>query len=265
MSAEAVGWVFKHSPYTGATFVVHLTVADSVNDINGNEFWARQAELGKKARVGRQAVNTALSRLVANGFLVVLEDNSRTGHANRYRFEMPDVPGVWGGVRSGDTPLAKLAGGVSATTTQGVVHDDTEPKRTQGEEQKHVRTPPAPLQSDPEPSSLGSKTDYPPEFEAFWEAYPRKIEKKAAHRAWTATVNRYEKEKGRDRTTGAMLTAARHYAAACVDRDPSKIKHGATFVGPNEPWLDWIAGNPDDRHRAPRRTGFDSLPESLRM
>lgn len=107
MSAEATGWVFRHSPYTGATFAVHLAIADSVNDQHGNELWMRQSQLAVKARVERGTVSRSLDRLVADGLLTVLEDNSRAGKANRYRFEFPaDLAVVHesrGGARTDDT------------------------------------------------------------------------------------------------------------------------------------------------------------------
>ena len=51
MSAEATGWVWRHSPWKGehAKFLLHLAVADVVNDAHGNEFWMSQANLAEKS------------------------------------------------------------------------------------------------------------------------------------------------------------------------------------------------------------------------
>jgi len=92
VSAEATGWVYRHSPYRGALFSVHLAVADSVNDQHGNEFWMAQGTLASKARVGRQAANTALAGMVADGYLEILEEGGGRSRPSHYRFLFPDVP-----------------------------------------------------------------------------------------------------------------------------------------------------------------------------
>jgi hypothetical protein len=90
MSAEAVGWVFRHSPYSGLKFAVHLAIADSVNDQHDQELWMSQSRLASKARCSRPRANEALVELVDDGYLVLLEEH--VGRANRYRFVFPDVP-----------------------------------------------------------------------------------------------------------------------------------------------------------------------------
>lgn len=90
MSAEAVGWVFRHSPYSGLKFAVHLAIADSVNDQHDQELWMSQSRLASKARCSRPRANEALVELVEDGFLVLLEEH--VGKANRYRFVFPDTP-----------------------------------------------------------------------------------------------------------------------------------------------------------------------------
>lgn len=131
MSAEATGWVYRFSPYTGVRFTIHHAIADSVNDQNADEFWMRQGVLARKARTTRGTVNAALATMIEEGFLVLLEE--RPGGANRYRFLYPEgVALVYdprsgvraartSGVGSGDTR-------VSATATGGARSADTEPK-----------------------------------------------------------------------------------------------------------------------------------------
>ena len=124
MSAEATGWVYRYSPYNGATFSVHHAIADSVNDQHQNEFWMAQGRLAKKARVGRASAQRALDLLVAEGFVELLEEGKTAGQANRYRFLFPELPTVYdsrGGVPHHDAPQA--GGGASPRGTN--------PKRTQ--------------------------------------------------------------------------------------------------------------------------------------
>lgn len=92
MSAEATGWVWRHSPYTlSVAFVVHLAIADVVNDQNGNEFWMLVPNLAEKARAGKSQTSAALADMVRRGLLEVLERGGGRGHPTRYRFLMPEL------------------------------------------------------------------------------------------------------------------------------------------------------------------------------
>lgn len=88
MSSDAIGWVYRHSPYRGVEFAVHHAIADSVNDQHGYELWMRQSVLAGKARTTRRSVLAALATLTDGGFLDLLEEGR--GGANRYRFLMPE-------------------------------------------------------------------------------------------------------------------------------------------------------------------------------
>lgn len=89
MSAEATGWVWKYSPYTGAELLVHLAIADVVNDTNGNEFWMSGANLAKKAKVSRSTVVTTLRDLVERGLMELVESRAHIRQPSRFRFHMP--------------------------------------------------------------------------------------------------------------------------------------------------------------------------------
>lgn len=148
MSAEAMGWTYRFSPYVGAVFAIHLAIADAVSDVNDNEVWAKQATMASKARVSRKSANEALATLVTDGFLTLIEDNSRAGRiANRYRFEMPPTPVAFEArsrVTPGYTSPAPTAD-VSPPVTPRVTSGDTEPKR----EPKTVKTSPPPPTARP--------------------------------------------------------------------------------------------------------------------
>lgn len=225
MSAEAVGWVYRHSPYKGAAFAIHLAIADVVNDFHGNEVWASQAMIGDKARVRRQGVSEHMGTLASDGFITLLEDNARAGKPNRYRFEYPMVPVVWG-VSAERTP------GVRIGDTQGVRSADTE------------RGPSEPKSTD----------TYSTAFEDAWAAYPRKIAKKAAWKAWKATLTRI----GSTPTSKSrLITAAKNYAIAVKGRNEEHMLHAATFYGPSERWTDFENGVPitTNGHAAVRSAG----------
>ncbi len=87
--------------------------------------------------------------------------------------------------------------------------------------------------------ALARERDLPPPdlFSEFWITYPRRIDKRAAERAWKAALKRGNRD-------GAIVLAARRYAKEKVGTDPKYIKHPAT-------WLNADA--------------FDNEPEALRL
>jgi hypothetical protein len=110
VSAEAMGFVFRSSPYRGSTFAVHLAIADSVNDQNGNELWMSRESVATKARVSPRAAIYALKELVSDGFLSRTE---REGRTNLYVFLFPER-----------ATRAKRAGGATAAP-RGASSDET--------------------------------------------------------------------------------------------------------------------------------------------
>lgn len=177
-----MGWVFRHSPCKGATFQVHLAVADSVNDQHGNELWMAVGTLADKARVTRGTAIKAVGALVADGYLTALEpavdDEGRpTGRPGRYRFEFPDDAPVeyesrWAarGVRGERAPSA--GSGVRGERA-GV---SSERARVRGE-RAQTQENPSGTQAKPNPSlelvRADNKTDQQVVFEAWVEATGR--------------------------------------------------------------------------------------------
>lgn len=76
MSAQALAFVWKHSPYRDKTFVVHLALADVANDMNENRLWLSVRNLATKARCDRLTARKAVATLVADGFLTQLEPST---------------------------------------------------------------------------------------------------------------------------------------------------------------------------------------------
>lgn len=123
MSGDALGYVVRHSPFKGATFTVHLCIADSMTDLHGNRFWMATSTLATKARVSRQTASEAIGELVSGGFLSVVQSPMKpdgkkpTGRPGLYQFEFPDVPLVF------ETRWA-LRQGVGSDDTSGVAPSD---------------------------------------------------------------------------------------------------------------------------------------------
>ncbi|MBE7047722.1 MAG: hypothetical protein E7396_10005 [Ruminococcaceae bacterium] len=74
-------------------------------------------------------------------------------------------------------------------------------------------------------------------FDEWWECYPRKKDKSRAYANYKARLNDgYTKEQ--------LLTACKNYAEECRKNKTEEkyIKHGATFLSVNEPFLDYLKG-----------------------
>lgn len=245
-------WVYRHSPYKGATFAVHVALGDVANDLHDDEVWATQANIAAKARVSRQSANTALGILVADGFLAQLEDNAKAGKPNRYRVMYPDVEPVWStrGVSSTATPpVSTTATGVSAPATGGVVHGDTEPKGTKAEPELPIETraPSTVVAFDPDADNPEGEA-----FARFWAAYPRGHGKGAARKAWPKAV--------RIAGDAEVIVAGAERFAVDPNRSDEYTPHASTWLNA-ERWSDpplparSVRGAPSRRPIAERRTG----------
>lgn len=92
--------------------------------------------------------------------------------------------------------------------------------------------------------------DYAAEFEQFWQEYPRHKEKQVAFRQWKVRLKEGVKPE-------AMIVAAGNYRQYCESQDvePKHIKHGATFLGRDRPFEDFINGFPNERNYQPKGNG----------
>lgn len=97
-------------------------------------------------------------------------------------------------------------------------------------------------------SGKGQKTpaekpgnEYTAEFEEFWSHYPRRVEKRAAFKAWKTRLKEGYKPQ-------QLIIAAKNYASYCRLQGTEQrfIKHPSTFLGPNKPFEEFINGPPDN-------------------
>ncbi len=79
-------------------------------------------------------------------------------------------------------------------------------------------------------------------FDEFWKNYPRKKDKARAYKCYCARLKD-------GYTEDQLLTACINYAAECEHNKTEEryIKHGATFLSVNEPFLDYLKGEMDGR------------------
>lgn len=78
------------------------------------------------------------------------------------------------------------------------------------------------------------KGEYTTAFEEFWKNYPRKIEKKGAFKAWNTRLREGVAPE-------LLINAAKGYSASCRQKKTEErfIKHPATFLGSEEPYLSY--------------------------
>lgn len=84
MSGKATGFVWEHSPYHGATLLVHLALGDVANDMHDNELWMSIGSVAKKAKVSRSTASAALKELCDGGFLRMLQSGQNERKPSRY-------------------------------------------------------------------------------------------------------------------------------------------------------------------------------------
>lgn len=86
-----------------------------------------------------------------------------------------------------------------------------------------------------EKQSRAREADFEADFEDFWRAYP-----KPKNPDKTPTRKKYEALRKKGVSGDDLLKAAQGYARSTQGTDPRYIKHGATFLGPQEPWRDYL-------------------------
>jgi hypothetical protein len=199
MSAEAVGYVYRHSPYNGATFAIHLAIADTVSDQNHNQFWMSTAKLANKTRTTRRTVQKAIDQLCEDFFIV--ETRAATQHyPSTYRFLMPAVDIVYE-THSGAQSVHPEA---QSTTSRGAT-STPKPNRTQ--KPKHSCSP------DGEA------------FDQWWKLYPKKLNKENARKAWKAHTKKTKPE--------TIIEATRKQLAApntALSTEPQYIPYPASWL-----------------------------------
>lgn len=98
-----------------------------------------------------------------------------------------------------------------------------------------------PNQTKPnQPTNIPSGEGYTDGFESFWQAYPRRVEKRSAFKAWNSLQKLPASVKP---TEDDLIAAAAHYADECVaeKRDPRYVKHPASFLsGTTRPYEEYV-------------------------
>lgn len=182
--------VWAHSPYRGEALLLHLALADFAND--DGVCFPSQRTLARKARCSENYVRVAVRRMVADGLVEVKERGNGRGNSIVYQLKPHS-----GNAHSGNPHSPEAETPFASTST--------------------------PLTNRNEPSL----TD---EFNRFWEAYPRKVAKGAARKAFAQAFARH-----RDLKIEELLTAVAAYAASVSEM--RYCAYPATWLN-GERWMD---------------------------
>jgi hypothetical protein len=215
VSGEATGYVYRSSSARGATFTVHLAIADTANDAHDYRFWLPVGAIAAKARVSRSTAVLAIAWLVEHGYLERLSPGGNPGRAEavEYRFLLEGL------VLPSDKPA-------SPTTGQAPVRWSDKSCPTIGQ----ARTTALRKGTEEEPNAN--------EFESFWKACPRRIDKGHARKAFTAA-----RRKGVDLQT--ILAGISAYAESVKGSEARFIAHPATWLR-GERWTDEVPPDTTD-------------------
>ncbi|MEC9268504.1 MAG: helix-turn-helix domain-containing protein [Pseudomonadota bacterium] len=200
MSIEAMTRVWKESKATGTALVVLLALADHAND----DFvaWPSIATLSTRARVDRRSVIRTLQKLVDMGELKVVGEGIRG--VKKYRLTS-DASVTRDADVTGDTDVTPTSdASVTSTSDASVTRTLTKPTL--------------------EPSI--NKSD---RFDEFWSAYPKRVAKGQARKAWDRLVKTNDPEQ--------IIAGAKRYALDQSEQDIKFIRHPATWLN-GEGWLD---------------------------
>jgi hypothetical protein len=254
VSAEAVGWVFKESPYKGAMFALHLAIADTVNDTYGNELWASVAHLAGKARLGERSVRKGLAEMVVDGNLELL--SAQDGHVRRYRFLMPADP-CTSCTPAQDAPLHVVPQTPARRAQTPAPRAETPAPRAPISQVTQENPSKEPNALERDLAAAHRRTPPASEFDEFWTVYPLRKAKGAARTAWAKALKK---------TDAHVIIAAAASYRDDPNRDPRFTKHPATWLN-GECWND----EPTERRRAKgvsaaqrwldRQTGVIDYPE----
>ncbi len=256
MSADATGWVYRHSPFRGATFQVHHAIADSMNDQHDNELWMAMGTLASKARVERKTATKAVADLLEAGFLVVIDDHreDRAGQPSRYGFVfMEGAPIIY----------ETRKGGSSGRTPQGASSDRARVGSGDSGGGSPGPTNPRNPSSRTQEGTADDRNDPGYRFEDWWRSMPlrngKRLKKREADVKWRRLP--YE-------TKALVFKATRNYAAAC-ERGEQIAMDPYRFIGSTRRWEDWLEpappGQPQQRQagRPDRNAGALRILDDL--
>lgn len=156
-------------------------------------------------------------------------------------------------------PIQNLNGGYSESERVPIQNLNT--THSESEPELYLRTRSIRTRSIELEKPQNSRGDFTADFEDFWRAYP-----KPKNPDKTPTRKKYEALRKKGVSAEELLKAAQGYARSTQGTDPRYIKHGATFLGPQEPWRDYLTEpKPVSEELPDAEALFPDLAEWLRQ
>lgn len=172
-------------------------------------------------------------------------------HRDRVRKSRSDK-GVSGKARDSRTTSRTDSRIVSRTTSR----TDSHTPDTDTDTDTDKRTPSTSADAAVEgmltqPVEAAEKTTDDPDWEHFWSIYPRRVDKRTAHRAWKAATKRADPKQ--------IIDGASRYAQQIADAHtrPEYVKHPSTWLNADA----W--DNPFEKPSAPRDRRSEALDAGL--
>lgn len=174
MSVKVSAAVWERSRHTGADLLTLLAIADFCDD--AGVAWPSMSKLARKTRLDERSVYRIIRRLLASGELVRTKAGGGSKTA-QYRIEIPS--------KSSESPLTESQG---MTQSQGMTESQALTESTVTPDRKYNFGGPyqlyEPSRTITSPNGVRSKPQSDPNFDRFYELYPRHEGRIAALKAW---------------------------------------------------------------------------------
>ena len=161
MSIEIMNAVWRESKSDGRARLVLLAIADHQGEIGA---WPSIATLAKMVNASERSVQRDIQHLQAIGELKVEVQNAPTKNQYKSNLYWVNLPGVTAGVTESQSGVTDSASGVTAGGVQTLIEPLKEINLTHAQNEKL--------------------------FQEFWNAYPRKLDKAKAFRAFKSALKR---------------------------------------------------------------------------
>ena len=240
MSDAGRAYVEKHSPYTGAMFLIHLRLGNIENDTYNHRLFIGDENLAKLCRCSTKTVQRAKAQMVRDGFLRIVKPATGQRVAE-YEFLFPDtsVNITMERVKEDEVGGHSVQVGGHSVQVGGhfVLENETCPIYRNKEEIEDSKSTSL-ISKETSDTDQPSKPSSPPkpytaEFDTLWAIYPRKVGRKPAYEAVVARLRA-----GVPITT--LLEATKNYANIRRGKEQNFTLHPATFYGSSLRYEDYI-------------------------
>lgn len=221
MSNVLTGIAQQRKTGSGPRKAVLMYFCDRASD-DGSGVWTSKSHIADDLELSRRTVQYAIRDLIEMGVVFEVGQRShRNGFTCEYRVDLLALKGL-GCTRSGSAPET---GARDAHVQE--VHPTRARDARQDVQEVHTNHPITTL----EPPTIGQGSD----FDAFWDAYPRKVKKTGARKKFLALSKKVP--------ASEIIRGAERYALAMRDTDAKFISHPTTWLS-NGCWEDEDAQSP---------------------